>query len=75
MKASLEFWLDRFRSQRHHAPKLVLAVFVLLLLLALDSTVGVIASIIAVALLVLYGLWRPWPPEITHRADDRSFNA
>lgn len=75
MKAPWGFWVDRFKRQRRHVPKAALGVFVLLLLLRLDKTVGVIASIIAVAGLVLYGLFQPWPPEITHRADERSFDA
>jgi len=75
MKAPLALWMERLRTQRRHAPKLILGVMVLLLLLRLDSTLGIIAVIISIAAAMLSTLWRPMPPEITKRADDRTFNA
>ncbi len=75
MKAPLELWMERFRTQRRHAPKLILGLLVILLLLRIDSTMGTIAVIISVAAAVLFTLSQPLPPETTQRAEDRTFNA
>ncbi len=75
MKTPLELWMERFRTHRRHIPKLILGVLTLLLLMRIDSTVGTIAVIISIAAIVLFTLWQPLPPEMTQRADDRTFNA
>jgi hypothetical protein len=75
MKTPLELWMERFRTHRRHIPKLIVGVLTLLLLMRIDSTMGTIAVIISIAAIVLFTLWQPLPPEMTQRADDRTFNA